>query len=173
MLEWDEAKRQKNLEKHSLDIRDARLIFDGRKVVSVAIIGEKFYTVIWTWRADRHRIIFSGDHAMARKEHIVKYKDEELTKLVKQEGTLTDWGKAASMTKAEIEERIASDSDEDGMVMDWDNATVELPEPKAVLNMRIDKDVLEYFRKTGKGYQSRINAILRSYVERREHHQKG
>jgi len=96
-----------------------------------------------------------------------------LTKLVKQEGTLFDWRKAASMTKAEMEERIASDSDEAGMVMDWDNATVELPEPKAVLNMRIDKDVLEYFRKTGKGYQSRINAILRSYVERREHHQKG
>lgn len=110
---------------------------------------------------------------MARKEHIIKYTDNELTKLVKQEGTLSDWGKAASMTKAEIEERIASDSDEAGMVMDWDKATVELPEPKAVLNMRIDKDVLEFFRKTGKGYQSRINAVLRSYVERREHHQKG
>jgi uncharacterized protein len=70
MFEWDEAKRQMNLEKHSLDFRDARLIFDGRKVVhvpaikneearfaSVAIIISKFYTVIWTWRADRRRII--------------------------------------------------------------------------------------------------------------------
>ena len=112
---------------------------------------------------------------MARKEHIVKYTDEELTKLVKQEGTLSDWKKSAGMTKAEIEAIVASDSDEAEMVMDWDNTTVELPQPKAVLNMRIDKDVLDYFRKTGKGYQSRINAILRSYVERREHqhHQKG
>jgi uncharacterized DUF497 family protein len=70
MFEWDEAKRQKNLEKHSLDFKDARMIFDGRKVVhvpalkneearfaSVAIIGEKFYTVIWTWRTDCRRII--------------------------------------------------------------------------------------------------------------------
>ncbi len=111
---------------------------------------------------------------MARKEHIVKYTDKELTKLVKREGTLSDWDKAASTTQAEIEARVASDSDEAELVMDWDNITVELPHPKAVLNMRIDKDVLDYFRKTGKGYQSRINAVLRSYVERREHqhHQK-
>ena len=59
MFEWDEVKRQKNLDKHSLDFRDARLIFDGRKAVhipafknvearfaSVAMIGEKFYTVV-------------------------------------------------------------------------------------------------------------------------------
>jgi uncharacterized DUF497 family protein len=70
MLEWDEAKRQKNLEKHGLDFLDARLIFDGRKAVhvpafrndearfaSIAMIGVKFYTVIWTWRANRRRII--------------------------------------------------------------------------------------------------------------------
>jgi len=85
-----------------------------------------------------------------------------------------DWGKAADMTKAGIEARVASDTDEAGMVMDWANTTVELPQPKAVLNMRIDREVLDYFRRTGKGYQSRINAVLRSYVERREqhHHQK-
>ena len=87
MLEWDEAKRQRNLEKHSLDFRDARLIFDGRKVVhvpafkneevrfaSVAMIGTKFYTVIWTWRADRRRIISfrgsrDGEERAYRKIH--------------------------------------------------------------------------------------------------------
>jgi uncharacterized protein (DUF4415 family) len=107
---------------------------------------------------------------MARKGLIVKYTDSELTKLNEQEGTFSDWEKAAGMTAADIEARVASDSDEDGMVVDWGNATIELPQPKAVLNMRIDQEVLDYFRKTGKGYQSRINAVLRSYVERREHH---
>lgn len=70
MYEWDEAKRLKNLEKHGLDFRDARLIFDGRgavhvpalkheepRFVSISIIGEKFYTVVWTWRGDSRRII--------------------------------------------------------------------------------------------------------------------
>ena len=110
---------------------------------------------------------------MAKKEHIVKYTDEELTGLVKHDGTRSDWEKAAGMTKAEIEARVTSDSDEAGMVMDWNNATVELPQPKAVLNMRIDRDVLDFFRRTGKGYQSRINAILRSYVAQVQRHQKG
>jgi uncharacterized protein (DUF4415 family) len=107
---------------------------------------------------------------MARKERIIKYTDEELIKLAEEKGTLSDWGKVAGMTKSEIEARVASDTDEADMVMDWANITVELPQPKAVLNMRIDREVLDYFRQTGKGYQSRINAVLRSYVERREHH---
>lgn len=107
---------------------------------------------------------------MAKKEHIVKYTDEELAELVKREGTSSDWDKAVRMTKAEIEERIASDPDEADMVMDWDNATVETPQPKAVLNIRIDRDVLEYFRKKGKGYQTLINAVLRSYVKQKESH---
>lgn len=106
---------------------------------------------------------------MARKTHIVKYTYRELDELVKKDGSDSNWKKAAGMTKTEIEASIATDSDETDMVMDWDNATVDLPQPKAVLNMRIDKDLLEYFRKTGKGYQSRINAILRSYVERKPH----
>lgn len=112
---------------------------------------------------------------MARKVHTVKYTDKELTKLVEENGSLSDWEKAENLSAAEIEALVASDPDEEGMVMDWANATIEMPQPKAVLNMRIDKEVLDYFRKTGKGYQSRINAVLRSYIERREHlpHQKG
>jgi uncharacterized protein (DUF4415 family) len=35
--------------------------------------------------------------------------------------------------------------------------------------MRIDRDVLDYFRSMGRGYQTRINAVLRSYVERMRH----
>ena len=106
---------------------------------------------------------------MAKKNHIVKYTAEELAELVRREGTSSDWDKAARMTKAEVEARVASDPDEADMVMDWDNTTVETPQPKAVLNMRIDKDVLEYFRKKGKGYQTLINAVLRSYVKQKEH----
>jgi uncharacterized protein (DUF4415 family) len=102
---------------------------------------------------------------MARKAHIARYTEKELKELVKKDGSCSDWKKAASMTNAQIEAAIADDPDEAGMIMDWENATVELPQPKAVLNMRIDKDLLEYFRKSGKGYQSRINAILRSYVD--------
>jgi len=70
MVEWDETKRLKNLEKHKLDFMDAPLVFDGRpavhasspkdgetRFVSVAMIGEKFYAVVWTFRSGNRRII--------------------------------------------------------------------------------------------------------------------
>jgi len=47
----------------------------------------------------------------------------------------------------------------------WKNARVIFPKPKKAVTIRIDGDVLDWFRKGGKGYQSRINAVLRSYME--------
>ena len=105
---------------------------------------------------------------MKKKVHITRYTDSELTRTAEEEGTLSDWGKAASLNDAEIDALVASDPDENDMEVDWENASIELPQPKAVLNMRVDRDVLEFFRKSGKGYQSRINAVLRSYVRRQE-----
>ena len=106
---------------------------------------------------------------MAKKEPTVRYTAEELREKSRRGETRSDWAKATAMTDAEVEASIASDPDEAGMVIDWDSATVEMPQPKAVLNMRVDRDVLDYFRKMGRGYQTRINAVLRSYVERRRH----
>lgn len=80
-------------------------------------------------------------------------------------GDESDWKRAEALTQEQIEAAIASDSDEADMIVDWSTASVELPQPKAVLNMRVDHDVLEFFRRQGKGYQTKINAVLRSYVE--------
>ena len=49
------------------------------------------------------------------------------------------------------------------------SASVDMPQPKAVLNMRVDRDVLEFFRRDGRGYQTKINAVLRSYVDQMVH----
>jgi len=107
---------------------------------------------------------------MARKESIVKYTDKALAELVKHEGAGFDWDRAAHVTRAEIEALVACDPDDADAFIDWGKAAPELAQPKAVLNMKIDRDILEYFRKKGKGYQTLINAVLRSYVNRKEHH---
>jgi uncharacterized protein (DUF4415 family) len=103
---------------------------------------------------------------MAKRERIVRYSAEELAAKRKRSGTQSDWERAGAMTAEEIEADIASDPDEAGMLVDWDKVSIKLPQPKADLHMRIDRDVLDFFRKTGRGYQTRINAVLRSYVER-------
>jgi BrnA antitoxin of type II toxin-antitoxin system len=40
-----------------------------------------------------------------------------------------------------------------------------MPPAKEVISIRIDKDVLSFFRSTGPGYQTRMNAVLRAFVE--------
>ena len=47
----------------------------------------------------------------------------------------------------------------------WMRAADRLPRTKKQITLRIDAEVLEFFKHTGKRYQSRMNAVLRSYVE--------
>ena len=47
----------------------------------------------------------------------------------------------------------------------WDNLEVFEPREKKPVSLRIDEDILEFFKKDGPGYQSRINAVLKAYVE--------
>ena len=47
----------------------------------------------------------------------------------------------------------------------WADAEVRMPTGKTAISIRLDDDVLDFFKKQGKGYQSKINAVLRSYVE--------
>jgi len=45
----------------------------------------------------------------------------------------------------------------------WETAEVVMPEPKEIVTMRLDADLLRWFREQ-RGYQTRINAILRAYM---------
>jgi uncharacterized protein (DUF4415 family) len=47
----------------------------------------------------------------------------------------------------------------------WKKAKLIMPEPKDRLTIRVDHDVVEWLKKKGSGYQTRINAILRSYMK--------
>ena len=47
----------------------------------------------------------------------------------------------------------------------WKDAEVFMPENKVPLSLRLDKDIVDFFRENGPRYQSRINAVLRAYVK--------
>jgi uncharacterized protein (DUF4415 family) len=47
----------------------------------------------------------------------------------------------------------------------WEKATLRMPEPKKGVYIRIDTDVVDWLKAQGKGYQTRINSILRAYYE--------
>jgi len=48
---------------------------------------------------------------------------------------------------------------------DWTNLKVAWPQPKQAISLRIDQDILDWFRDGGPGYQTRMNAVLRAFVD--------
>jgi len=89
-------------------------------------------------------------------ERIVRYTIDQLRKLKSE----TDWERFLSET-GEPE----PDEEEAGMVIDWASARLVVPEAKAAISIRLDPDVLAFFRAGGRGYQTRINAVLRAFME--------
>jgi uncharacterized protein (DUF4415 family) len=68
----------------------------------------------------------------------------------------------------EIEAAIADDPDwQEFKEIDWSKAVLVIPPKKKAISIRVDEDVLDYFKKQGAGYQRRMNAVLRSYMQQR------
>jgi uncharacterized protein (DUF4415 family) len=106
----------------------------------------------------------SGKREKVSKNNIKRYSLETINKMQNDGASKTDWSKAGEMTDEDLEVSIASDADEAGIDFDWSKASPHLHKPKAVLHMRVDKEVLDYFRDQGKGYQTKINSVLLSYI---------
>jgi len=73
----------------------------------------------------------------------------------------TDWARIDAMTDDEID---YSDCPPLGKEF-WENAKLVMPEPKVPIGARFDKDIVSWFKKQGPGYQSRMNAVLKTYIE--------
>ncbi len=88
------------------------------------------------------------------------YTADELKAMRARREDRSDWTKAASMPLPD-----GSDPGDAMEEIDW--ATTELPMPrrKAQASLRLDADMLDWFKAQGRGYQTRINAILRGYFQ--------
>ena len=81
----------------------------------------------------------------------------------------TDWTRVLALTDAEIEQAAADDPDTFIPDAGWiKRARIVMPQAKEMVTMRLDPEVLAWFRKSGRGYQTRINAVLRAFVEAQE-----
>ena len=76
----------------------------------------------------------------------------------------TNWEKLRNLTDEEIDASIANDPDWSDE-WNWGEAVLIIPPKKKAISIRIDEDVLDFFKKQGAGYQRRMNAVLRSYVQ--------
>lgn len=95
----------------------------------------------------------------------MRYSHEEIDRLPRGE---TDWERVRNMTDEEIEAAVAGDPDAVPIGLDWSDAELIIPARKQPVSIRLDEDVLTYFKETGPRYQTRINEVLRTYMK----HQK-
>jgi uncharacterized protein (DUF4415 family) len=78
----------------------------------------------------------------------------------------TDWKRVGAMTDTDIRRAVSDDPDTFMPDAEWmKNARVVMPQSKEMVTLRLDPDVLAWFRRSGRGYQTRINAVLRAFVE--------
>ncbi|MBA2399514.1 MAG: BrnA antitoxin family protein [Bradyrhizobium sp.] len=80
----------------------------------------------------------------------------------------TDWARVDALTDEDIDKAVADDPDwAEFKDIDWSDAVLVIPAKKKAISIRVDEDVLDFFKKEGDGYQRRINAVLRSYMQQK------
>lgn len=78
----------------------------------------------------------------------------------------TDLARLRRMTESELEEKISTDADWAEIPADWHlKAEATMERPKKLFSLWLDADVLAWFKSQGAGYQTRMNAVLRSFME--------
>ena len=79
----------------------------------------------------------------------------------------TNRDRLAGLSDAAIRKAVRSDPDAAPIAVPawFRKAKIVLPKPKQAVSIRLDQDVMDWFKRHGSGYQTRINAVLRAYVE--------
>ncbi len=104
---------------------------------------------------------------MRKNENISRFSADKIRRKIARGESKTDWTRVKAMPQKNVE-RLA-DRDEDSLPNDWESKVmVGLPPAKQDIHIRLDTDILEWFKAHGRGYQTRINAVLRAFVQTRE-----
>ena len=104
---------------------------------------------------------------MKKDGDIVSYTAAELRAMIERGEDHSDWARVDAMTEEELEAAIASDPDWADIPHDWyEHARPHYPESmRKQVSLRIDPDLLAWFKRQGPGYRQRINSALRAFVE--------
>jgi uncharacterized protein (DUF4415 family) len=104
---------------------------------------------------------------MRKRNDTVRYTAKQIKAKIARGEDRTDWDKVDSLTGSKLEAAIRADVDEIQGEADWARSIVGVPARKDHINIRVDHDVLEWFRSNGKGYQTLMNNVLRAFVQTR------
>jgi uncharacterized protein (DUF4415 family) len=93
---------------------------------------------------------------------IVRYTSKEMEEMIRRGEDRTDWARVKAMKDKDI---VIDDDAPEPTAEQWAKAIVtDRRPPKKNITLRIDPDVIDWFKSKGKGYQTRMNAVLRAYI---------
>jgi uncharacterized protein (DUF4415 family) len=105
---------------------------------------------------------------MRKKSDTVRYTAKQIRAKIARGEDRTNWDEIDAVTGAKLEASIRADVDDVHGEPDWTQTIVGIPARKDHINIRVDHDVLQWFRSNGKGYQTLINNVLRAFVQTRQ-----
>jgi hypothetical protein len=163
---WDEAKRIANLRDHGIDFVDAEKVFAG---LTLTYEDDRF-------RYGERRFVTLGLLAgipvsVAHNEeddriHVISEKRLNMRQHSSSRRSRTNYRRLRSLADKDI--RVTPEHPEAdlrhiarGIV----RRGLKVAGPKELVSLRIDADVLNWFKASGSGYQTRINAVLRAYKD--------
>jgi uncharacterized protein (DUF4415 family) len=171
-FDWNANKRDQTFRERHIAFEDARVAFQGRVAVRrsdrkgevrymvFGYLGDVEVVFVCTFRGESVGSYRPGEQD-AMKEKNITIVSRETPRKIK-----SDLDKLRKLTDAEIEASIADDPDWSDD-WNWSEAVLVTPPRKKAISIRVDEDVLDYFKKDGAGYQRRMNAVLRSYMQQK------
>jgi len=167
-FEWDNNKNLINIRVHGIDFLDACRIFehpmlvkgDTRKdygeqrLVGLGLLYETVIVIVFTKRGNAIRVISHGGQIemSAKSTKKILKSRTNMAKLRRKDDKSINYEDSPATTKKF-----------------WNDAQVFMPQHKVHISLRLDEDIVNFFKEEGSGYQSRINAVLKAYVNSHAH----
>jgi uncharacterized protein (DUF4415 family) len=164
---WDERKRRVNLKTHGFDFRDTPRVFEGptftfeddrfdygeQRFVTLGFLGDVAVSIV-------HTETLSASMSSLFVELL------EMKKRSSLKASKTDWKRIRAMKDKDI--KVSAEHPEAEMrhvVRGIVRRGLQPVPPKESIALRLDADVLAWFKSQGPGYQTRINAVLRAFKD--------
>ena len=161
---WSERKRAVNLKEHGLDFIDAQVVFEAATYTyedDRFSYGEQRFVTLGLLagiqsRSPTRRTIMKSASSLSAKQHNVKHKSTSVK-------SNTDWARLRDTLAPGKPSSEHPEADVKHIVRGIVRRGLQPLPSKASISLRVDQDVLEWFKAQGPGYQTRINTVLRAF----------
>lgn len=164
---WDEEKRRSNIAKPGLDFVGVEEVFDGATATVLDDrfdYGEERFVTFGLWdgrvvavtRIPKRTISFAS--SACEKQRAMKKKDIS-------KKSETDWKRVDALSDKDIDLTETPEVSAEMFARATVRRGLKLAPRKTQLTLRVDSDVLDWYKRQGAGYQTKINALLRAYME--------